>query len=83
MDNSTPKLARLSDYAASIASAAGPVIALAGLKYEEVYPKAYRTVADAEDGLADYFDFYNARRLHQALKYATPNEVHDGRVKLR
>lgn len=52
------------------------------VKYEEVYPKAYRTVADAEDGLADYFDFYNARRLHQALKYATPNEVHNGRVKL-
>ncbi len=53
------------------------------VKYEEVYPKAYRTVADAEAGLAGYFDFYNARRLHQALKYATPNEVHDGRVKLR
>jgi putative transposase len=53
------------------------------VKYEEVYPKAYRTVADAESGLAGYFDFYNARRLHQALNYATPNEVHDGRVKLR
>ncbi len=53
------------------------------VKYEEVYPKAYRTVSDALLGLTRYFAFYNQERLHQALDYATPSEVHDSKAKAK
>lgn len=46
------------------------------VKYEEVYLKNYDSVLDAKDGLTNYFDTYNNRRLHQALKYQTPAEVY-------
>jgi putative transposase len=46
------------------------------VKYEEIYPKAYRTMADAEQGLRRYFEFYNNERLHQSLDYETPWAVH-------
>ncbi len=36
------------------------------VKYEEVYLKAYASVAEARDSLARYFTFYNTRRPHQA-----------------
>lgn len=49
------------------------------LKYEEVYPRDYRTPADALCGLGRYFPFYNTERPHQALDYRTPAEVHFGR----
>lgn len=42
------------------------------LKYEDVYLKNYATVPALALGLADYFDFYNYRRPHQALDYQTP-----------
>ncbi|TAK55283.1 MAG: hypothetical protein EPO25_04470 [Gammaproteobacteria bacterium] len=29
---------------------------------------------------ARYFAFYNGRRLHETLDYATPDEVHFGRL---
>jgi putative transposase len=46
------------------------------VKYEEVYLHAYRDGRDAERRLASYFSFYNARRLHQALDYRTPDELY-------
>ena len=45
------------------------------VKYEEVYLKAYGTVADLNEGLEWYFDFYDHTRKHQALEYRTPYEV--------
>jgi len=48
------------------------------LKYEEVYLKAYETVAEAIRGIGDYFDLYNEQRPHQALARLTPNEVYAG-----
>ena len=41
------------------------------LEYEEVYLKAYESVAEARQGIAAYFKFYNHQRLHQALAYRT------------
>jgi len=44
------------------------------LKYEEVYLKAYATVAEAKTEIGQWFMFYNDDRPHQALDYLTPRE---------
>ena len=46
------------------------------VKYEEVYLKAYQTVAEARTGISAYLEFYNRQRPHQALGYRTPAEVY-------
>jgi putative transposase len=48
------------------------------VKYEEVYLREYRTVAEARDSLAAYFRFYNEERFHETLGYRTPHEVYYG-----
>jgi len=48
------------------------------LKYEEVYPKNYPAVLDARDGIGNYINTYNYRRLHQSLGYKTPAEIYYG-----
>ena len=45
------------------------------VKYEEVYLKAYESVAEARAGLGAYLRFYNSERPHQALDYRTPSQV--------
>ena len=47
------------------------------LKYEEVYIKAYGSVAEARRGIGGWFGFYNETRPHQALDYRTPRAVHE------
>jgi putative transposase len=49
------------------------------VKYEEVYLHEYTNLREARHGLNQYFDFYNNRRLHQALGYRPPAEVYAGR----
>jgi putative transposase len=46
------------------------------VKYEHVYLYAYETVAQLEQGLSDYFRFYNHERPHQSLAYQTPAQLH-------
>ena len=46
------------------------------VKDEEVYLHDYETVAEASQGLQQYFSFYNEERLHQALAYQTPAQVY-------
>jgi len=48
------------------------------LKYEEVYIKAYGSVAEARQGIGGWLEFYNEKRPHQALGYRTPRVVHEG-----
>jgi putative transposase len=45
------------------------------LKYEEIYLRAYESVAEARQGITGYFHFYNHERLHQALGYRAPRQV--------
>jgi putative transposase len=48
------------------------------LKYEDVFIKAYGSVAEARQGIGDWLRFYNEERLHQALGYRTPRAVFNG-----
>jgi putative transposase len=47
------------------------------LKYEEVYIKAYGSVAEARQGIGAWLGFYNEKRPHQALDYRTPRAIHE------
>jgi putative transposase len=49
-------------------------------KYEEVYLRAYANGIEARASLRIYFRFYNERRLHENLNYATPDEVYFGQL---
>jgi putative transposase len=49
------------------------------VKYENVFLKSYRNIAEAESGLDDYFFFYNTERRHQSLDNRTPEDVYFNR----
>jgi putative transposase len=46
------------------------------VKYEEVYLKAYESVAEARASLGRYLIFYNAKRPHSSLGARTPDEAY-------
>jgi putative transposase len=46
------------------------------VKYEEVYLHAYVSGSEARASLTRYFAFYNQRRIHEKLHYATPDEAY-------
>ncbi len=46
------------------------------LKYEEVYLKAYDSVAEARTGIREWIRFYNHERTHQSLGGQTPEQVY-------
>ena len=48
------------------------------LKYEEVYIRAYESVAEARRSLGVWLAFYNDVRPHQSFEYRTPREVFEG-----
>jgi putative transposase len=48
------------------------------LKYEEIFIKAYGSVAATRAGIGGWMTFYNEERPHQALGYRMPHEVFDG-----
>ncbi len=48
------------------------------VKYEDVYLNAYGTIPEAQDGLTQYFRFYNQIRPHRSLDGRTPDEVYFG-----
>ena len=46
------------------------------LKYEEVYLKAYESVAEARSSIGGYLEFYNGRRPHSSLDRRTPDQAY-------
>lgn len=46
------------------------------VKYENIYLKSYRDIGDAQQGLTDYFQFYNTKRPHQSLGNMTPAQAY-------
>src|SRR5712671_1238917 len=49
------------------------------VKYEEVYLRAYASVAEARAGIASYLRFYNSRRPHSSLDRQTPDQAYFNR----
>jgi len=52
------------------------------VKYEEVYLRAYDSVADARACLGRYLTFYNTRRPHSSLDARTPDHAYFNHVPL-
>ena len=50
------------------------------LKYEDIYPKSYKTLKEAKEGIKAYIQIYNTKRLHSAIDYQTPDEAYYGIV---
>ena len=46
------------------------------VKYEDIYLKAYGSMAEVKKGLAAYFTFYNEKRWHQNFDRKTPAMVY-------
>ena len=46
------------------------------VKYEDVYLREYANGHEAQRSLAKYFAFYNGRRLHESLGYASPDDMY-------
>ena len=46
------------------------------LKYELIYLKAFEDGSHLNQEVKKWFDWYNQHRLHQSLKYTTPDEVY-------
>jgi len=48
------------------------------VKYEDIYLKAYASMAEVKNGLASYFKFYNEKRWHNNFDRKTPSMVYFG-----
>jgi putative transposase len=46
------------------------------VKYEEVYLRAYETVAEARRPIGQYLDFFNTKRPHSSLGVRTPDHAY-------
>ena len=46
------------------------------LKYELIYLKAFEDGSHLNQEVRKWFDWYNQHRLHQSLRYTTPDEVY-------
>lgn len=46
------------------------------VKYENIFLHDYADIDEARQGLAEYLQFYNNSRIHQALEYMTPAQIY-------
>ena len=46
------------------------------LKYEDIYLNRYQSLREAKHGIQEYINFYNNERLHSAINYKAPVELH-------
>lgn len=51
------------------------------VKHESIYLHEYGTVESLWKGLQEYFEFYNQKRIHEALGYRTPAAVYHEKEK--
>jgi putative transposase len=50
------------------------------VKYEDLYLKGYNSPTELQQGLKEYFVFYNSERVHQSLGYKTPDSVYSSGI---
>jgi putative transposase len=50
------------------------------VKYEEVYLRAYASVAEARASIGRYLAFYNSKRPHSSLDARTPDGAYIGHL---
>lgn len=50
------------------------------VKYEYLYLHAVGTGRELHQGIHNYMEFYNHRRVHESLDYATPDEVYQKEI---
>ena len=48
------------------------------VKYEEVYLRAYDSVAEARASIGRYLSFHNGKRPHSSLDARTPDQAYFG-----
>ena len=48
------------------------------IKWEHLFLRGFETPRDVKNSLTEFIEFYNTRRLHQALNYNTPDEIYGG-----
>jgi len=48
------------------------------LKYEDIKIREYVSLPQLRRGVQNYVNFYNTKRIHQALQYKTPDEIYFG-----
>lgn len=46
------------------------------LKQEKIYLIVLNTVKEAKNAITNYISFYNRKRMHQSLRYLTPEQVY-------
>ena len=47
------------------------------LKYENIHLSDYQSLRQLRFGMQNYINFYNAKRIHSALNWKTPDMVYD------
>ncbi|MCJ8347196.1 IS3 family transposase [bacterium] len=52
------------------------------LKYEDIYLRGYNTMSEARDGIDQYIEKYNTKRLHSTINYLTPDELYFENIEL-
>lgn len=50
------------------------------IKYEDINIKLYQNVVDLRRGIAEFMEYYNHERPHQALQYKRPQNIYFGRT---
>lgn len=46
------------------------------VKYENIFLHSYTSIEEARAGIGTYLDFYNNKRIHSSLNYATPSVIY-------
>lgn len=46
------------------------------VKYENIYIRHYQNIDEAEQGITEYFDFYDNKRFHSSLNDLAPAQVY-------
>lgn len=52
------------------------------LKYKSDYPKYFASIADAEEWITGFVEWYNNEHLHSGIKFVTPMQRHTGEDKI-